>query len=80
MAKDFRTFDPKILNQNLRGIIFMFTDTLLAKKDNEIELPELLEVYQFLNVMLGFIALYLKDFPKLLAPVLSFSLTNSNEK
>jgi len=69
MAKDFRTFDPKILNQNLRGIIYMFTDTLLARKDNEIELPELIHVYQFLNFMLGFATLYLKDFPKLFSPL-----------
>jgi hypothetical protein len=52
----------------------MFTDTLLARKDNDIELPELLEVYQFLDFMLGFISLYLKDFPSLLNAV--FPLKN----
>jgi len=69
IAKDFRTFDPKILNQNTRGIIFLFTDTLLARKDNDIELPELCEVYQFLDFMLGYISFYLKDFPSLLNAV-----------
>jgi hypothetical protein len=75
MAKDYHTFDPKILCQNLRGIIFMFTDSLLARPDTHMELPELVKTYQFINFMLGFSALYLKDYPKLLPAVFDVSIT-----
>jgi len=70
LRKDFRNFDPKHINANLRGRIFLFTDTILSKNHGDLSQEDIHKIIDYLLKYLDFAVNYLKNFTNYLAAVI----------